>query len=124
VGPEDGTLKPETRKKRPFCRRSSVAITVIKSWFMRAPLPNQRRRKVMRQLGIAVMIAFCFGVGAVRAEETIIHHNDGTSTTVTSDQYGTQALTPGHGGGQFGRAIPHEEVVKQYTRPGDKTERR
>lgn len=60
----------------------------------------------------------------VRADQrTDIHHQDGTTSTVVTDRSGTLVVTPGHGGGQFGRAIPHADVVKEYTRPGSRVER-
>jgi hypothetical protein len=55
---------------------------------------------------------------------TDIRHTDGTTTTVRTDRSGTLAVTPGHGSGQFGRGIPHEDVVKDYTRSGSTVERR
>jgi len=57
-------------------------------------------------------------------QRTDIHHTDGTTSTVTTDRHGTLVVTPGHGGGQFGQGVPHEEVVKQYTRPGSQVERK
>ncbi|MGY4509646.1 hypothetical protein [Bradyrhizobium sp. BWC-3-1] len=53
---------------------------------------------------------------------TDIHHTDGSTTTVTTDRSGTLAVTPGHGGGQAGRGIPHDDIVKEYTRPGSQVQ--
>jgi hypothetical protein len=72
---------------------------------------------------IVASLAMLAGMSVAHADQTTaIHHSDGTTTTVTTDRQGTQAITPGHGGGQFGQGIPHEEVVKQYTRPDSQIE--
>jgi hypothetical protein len=78
---------------------------------------------------ITVLMTALFAMtGALYADDegrrTSIHHSDGSTTTVTTDRAGTQAITPGHGGGQFGRGIPHDTVVKDYTRPGSRIEPR
>ena len=77
---------------------------------------------------IVLMTALFAMTGALYAGDedrrTVIRHSDGSTTTVTTDRAGTQAITPGHGGGQFGRGIPHDTVVKDYTRPGSQVERR
>jgi hypothetical protein len=62
---------------------------------------------------------------ALAEQRTDIHHTDGsTSTVVTNDRGDTLVVTPGHGGGQFGSSRTHEDVVKQYIRPDDQIERR
>jgi hypothetical protein len=71
----------------------------------------------------AILIAAALSGAAFADQHTEIHHPDGSTSTVITDRYGTQVVTPGHGGGQFGQSIPHEEVVKQYTRPGSEIER-
>ncbi len=72
-----------------------------------------------------VSLILLFNPNAPRADErTDIHHSDGTTSTVITDRQGTQVVTPGHGGGQYGQDVPHEEVVKDYTRPGSQIERR
>lgn len=61
---------------------------------------------------------------ALGEQRTDIHHNDGsTSTVITNDRGDTLVVTPDHGGGQFGSSRSHEDVVKQYTRPDDQIER-
>jgi len=73
----------------------------------------------------AIALIFAMQGDRVLADQrTDIHHADGTTSTVVTDRYGTQVVTPGHGGGQFGQSIPHEDVVKLYTRPGSDIERR
>jgi hypothetical protein len=79
-------------------------------------------------IAAAVAAALASTAGA-RADDqpdrrTDIHHSDGTTSTVRTDRAGTQVITPNHGGGQFGRGVPHDEVVKEYTRPDSQVERR
>lgn len=81
----------------------------------------------MRSITFSAMIFFALASAVYAGDEgrrTDIHHSDGTTTTVTTDRAGTQAITPGHGGGQFGGGIPHDTVVKDYTRPDSQVERR
>lgn len=81
----------------------------------------------MKKLLIAGVAAAALATAAVAGEQpdrrTDIRHTDGTTTTVTTDRSGTLAVTPGHGGGQFGRGVPHDDVVKDYTRSGSTVER-
>jgi hypothetical protein len=79
----------------------------------------------LRKIGLAgAVLTLISGSASAEDRRTDIHHTDGTTSTVTTDRHGTQVVTPGHGGGQFGQGIPHNEVVKQYTRPGSQVERR
>lgn len=82
----------------------------------------------MKKLLMAGVAAAALATAAVAGEQpdrrTDIRHTDGTTTTVTTDRSGTLAVTPGHGGGQFGRDVPHDDVVKDYTRSGSTVERR
>jgi hypothetical protein len=83
----------------------------------------------MKRLFVLAASAALMVAGTARGDQpdrrTDIHDTDGTTTTVTTDRFGTLAVTPGHGSGQFwGRGIPHDDVVKDYTRPGSQVERR
>jgi hypothetical protein len=82
----------------------------------------------MKRLLVLTVSAALMAAGTARADQpdrrTDIHHTDGTTTTVTTDRSGTMAVTRGHGSGQFGRAILHDDIVKDYTRPGSQVERR
>jgi hypothetical protein len=82
----------------------------------------------MKNLLMAGVAAAALTTAAFADEQpdrrTDIRHTDGSTTTVTTDRSGTLAVTPGHGGGQFGRGVPHDDVVKDYTRTGSTVERR
>lgn len=76
-------------------------------------------------IGVAVAAVATAAVAGEQSDRrTDIRHTDGTTTTVTTDRSGTLAVTPGHGSGQFGRGVPHDDIVKDYTRSGSKVEGR
>jgi hypothetical protein len=83
-------------------------------------------RKIVTLAGAAAVgVAMSLTAAADQPDRrTDIRHPDGSTTTVTTDRSGTLAVTPGHGGSQAGRGVPHDDVVKEYTRPGSQVERR
>ena len=71
---------------------------------------------------LASLIAGGFAVSPAYADQTtVIHHQDGSTTTVNTNSRDTQVIHSTGGGGQYGSSHSHDEVVKEHTRSGDTT---